>query len=72
MDAQELLAGNLSSEYARENEAAREENQFELQSERAEPLRFFVGFFWAVCFSLVFWSLLALFIYLVIRLVTNG
>ena len=58
--------------YAIYYDAAREENQFELQSERCDPLRFFVGFFWAVCFSLVIWSVLALIIYGLFRLVANG
>ena len=53
-------------------DAADEENHFELQSEREDPLRFFTGFFWAVCFSLVFWSVLGLILYIIFWLVTNG
>ena len=72
MDAQELLKRDLASITAILNDAAYENNQYELQSERRNPLAFCEGCALALGISVGCWALFFSIIHLLVVLVING
>ena len=63
---------NSSSKFAIRNEAAAQINQYELQSERANPLRFCEGCALAVFLSISCWALFFSIIHFLVVLVIYG